>query len=116
VSKGNLERLKKVGSKKVQQNEFVLSDFKIVGQPDPHGQLEANYPVQVYKDLKYRGEIADRYGIFISPNDKGFLTPYLKKTFSPSIEKKSLLEQFQENMPAEICQHPEHLKLAATKA
>ena len=35
-----------------------------------------------YKDLKYRNEIAKRYGMFlICPNEKGFWTPYLYKEF-----------------------------------
>lgn len=100
ISPKNLELLKGK-SKKVDRGEYVVSDFKILDQPDPNGQMKDNYPVQVYKDLKYRGEIAERYGIFLSLNEKGNLTPYLKKNWEKGISnvRMSLMDQYKQEVP-----------------
>lgn len=38
-------------------------------------------PMATYKDLAYRDRIAERYGLFLVVNEKGFQTPYLKKNW-----------------------------------
>ena len=100
ISPKNIERLKG-RSKKVDQGEYVVSDFKILDQPDPNGKMPDNYPVQVYKDLEYRGKIAEAYGIFLSVNEKGNLTPYLKQNWEKGISdtKVTLMEQFAKELP-----------------
>jgi hypothetical protein len=100
ISPKNLELLKGK-SKKVDRGEYVVTDFKLVEQPDPNGEMPTNYPVQVYKDLKYRGEIADRYGIFISLNEKGNLTPYLKDKWTKGASEKrmTLMDQYKQEFP-----------------
>ena len=47
-------------------------------------------PKATYKDMDYRTMIADRYGMFLMPNDKKFLTPYLKRGWKPIQEEVSL--------------------------
>ena len=49
-----------------------------------------------YKDENYRAEIADRYGIFLTCNEKGFNEPHLKKIIGSSEKKKPLFEQYKE--------------------
>lgn len=71
VSPLNLERLKMCGSKKVRIGDYVVSDLRMVPQPEPMFQ---------YKDMAYRQEIADRYNIFLTITDKGFWEPHLKST------------------------------------
>jgi hypothetical protein len=41
-------------------------------------------PCAAYKDPVYRDVIANRYGIFLMPNDKGFQTPHLKRKWNMS--------------------------------
>ena len=71
ISPGNLERLKG-RSRKVDKGEYVVSDLKLVQQPEP---------LAAYKDFHYRNHIAERYGIFITVNDRWFWEPHLKKNF-----------------------------------
>lgn len=37
-------------------------------------------PVATYKDQQYRDTIARRYGLFLMPNDYGYLTPHLLRS------------------------------------
>ena len=73
--------------KKVQKGEYGISNLK------PVEQLEE---MAKYKDPEFREAIAGRYGIFLVVNDKGFLAPYLKKTFGSPEKKKALFEVYQE--------------------
>jgi hypothetical protein len=74
VSKSNLERLKEAKSRKVARGEYVLHDeFKF----DVKLMEQGTYPVQSYKDWEYRQGIAQRYGIWLSLNDRGYMEPHL---------------------------------------
>jgi hypothetical protein len=53
-------------SRKVDTGKYVVSDMRVVENPSPLGK---------YKDLKYRQEIARRYGIALVMNSKGYLRP-----------------------------------------
>lgn len=91
ISKSNLERLKGK-SRKIERGEYVL------GIPDADPEVAKQpYPDQVYKDIVYRKNIANRYGIFLTVNAKGFLEPGLKAA-GPSEEppKKNLFQIYQE--------------------
>jgi len=90
ISPMNLERLKD-RSLKIKKGQYVLSNC----QPVPAPALEK---MAAYKDMEYRQKIADAYGMFLIPNQRGFLTPMLKKNFDVNEEriyKPSLFEQFQ---------------------
>jgi hypothetical protein len=88
ISPKNLERLKDK-SFKIKRGKYVLSDLKMVTEPERMAS---------YKDADYRSRIADRYGIFLVLNELNFLTPFLKKEFSPTAERerKSLFEQYKQ--------------------
>jgi hypothetical protein len=79
ISPGNLERLKGK-SRKVDNGLFVISDFKM----DPKLTESNGYPDQSpYKNLKYRGDIAARYGIYLTINKRGFMEPHLMPSDDP---------------------------------
>lgn len=86
ISLKNLERLKGK-SLKIDAGKYVVSDLKTAVNPEP---------MAAYKDEDYRAKIADRYGIFLVNNEKGFQVPYLKKTMNSRAEKKPLFLQYQE--------------------
>lgn len=86
ISPKNLERLKGK-SLKIAEGKYVLSDLKLVPNPEP---------MAAYKDEDYRAKIANRYGIFLIVNELGFWTPYLKKGNNWQAVKKPLLEQYKE--------------------
>ncbi len=74
VSVSNLERLKAVGSRKVAKNDFVLHEkFEF----DRTLSEQGTYPNQTYKEWEYRQGIAQRYGIWLSLNDRGYMEPHL---------------------------------------
>jgi len=72
VSPGNLERLKKIKSRKVARGEYALrEEFKFDKKLlENHG-----YPVQTYKEQQYRQNIAARYGILLVMNSRGYWEP-----------------------------------------
>ena len=71
ISPKNFERLGKTN--KISKNLYKIHDLKVCNDP---------YPMAAYKDTVYRDRIAKRYGMFlITPNEKGFWTPYLYKDF-----------------------------------
>jgi hypothetical protein len=39
-------------------------------------------PMQTYKDIDYRDQIAKKYGLFLMINEMGFQTPFLSKSWS----------------------------------
>lgn len=86
ISPKNLERLKG-RSLKIDAGKYAVSDLKIVDYPEPMAS---------YKDEEYRANIADRYGIFLVYNEKGFQVPYLKKDVNSRINKKPLFNQYKE--------------------
>lgn len=72
ISPNTLERLRKIGSKKIEQGRYVVSDCKQVN-PQSLPQMAA------YKDFAYRNEIAARYGLFLTVNQQNYWSPHLKK-------------------------------------
>ena len=86
ISPNNLEYLRGK-SKKIDDGKYVISNFKLAKTPEVMAS---------YKDFNYRSKIADRYGIFLMYNQKGFAVPHLKKTMKNSAEKKSLYTQYKE--------------------
>lgn len=72
VSPGNLERLKKIKSRKVARGEVaVREEFKFDRKLlENHG-----YPHQSYKEAQYRQNIAARYGILLVMNSRGYWEP-----------------------------------------
>jgi hypothetical protein len=86
ISPKNLEWLKGK-SLKIDAGKYAVSDLKIVENPEP---------MAAYKDENYRANIADRYGIFLVYNEKGFQVPYLKKDVNSRINKKPLFNQYKE--------------------
>lgn len=78
ISPKNLERLKAVNSRKVAKGQYVVSEFQMDQELSKQKSL---YPNQVYKDLEYRQDIARRYGIYLTFNEKGFMNPNLMKNF-----------------------------------
>jgi hypothetical protein len=69
ISPKMFERLKAT-SPKIAQGKYAINS----------GTLEAdNRPVAMYKDQEYRDKIADRYGIFLTVNERKFNTPHLRK-------------------------------------
>ncbi len=74
VSKGNLERLKEVKSRKVARGEFNLRENYEFDQKLIEG---GTYPSQTYKEFTYRQGIAHRYGITLTINDLGYWEPNL---------------------------------------
>lgn len=99
ISPGMLEKLKAVGSKKLDKNLYVVNEFKM-----DTNLTQQMYPDQVYKDMDFRGGIAARYGIFLTQNPKGFLEPRLmsgtagewKKEVERIASKKPLFEMYKE--------------------
>ncbi len=91
VSPNNLERLKKIGSKKIERGDYVVSDCK---QVSPKGLPE----MAAYKDFAYRNAIATRYGMFLTINEQGFWTPHLRKHKGERdfVEAKPIYEIFKE--------------------
>jgi len=77
ISPKNLERLKG-RSFKVNKGKYVLSDLKLIKNPQPMG---------AYKDVRWRNRVARRYGMFLSVNDQNFLTPYLLRDWRLEKEK-----------------------------
>jgi hypothetical protein len=47
-----------------------------------------NRQTATYKESEYRTKIADRYGIFLTLNDRGFNQPFLKKDWNSNIRKE----------------------------
>jgi hypothetical protein len=81
ISPGNIYRLKG-RSKKIARGEYVVSDLQ------PHEDRELQRMAS-YKNEEFRDRIADRYGIFLVPNQKRFQTPCLKKGWNGPAENKA---------------------------
>lgn len=78
VSPKMFAKLKELGSLKVKQGKCIVHDLSL---------CQDDRKVAVYKELKYRDEIAKRYGMFLVINKKGFQTPHLIKEWKPEEEK-----------------------------
>ena len=89
ISLGNLKRLEG-RSRKIQKGQYVVSDLQCIENPNQMAK---------YKEMDYRQGIANRYGMFLVLNDKGFCEPYLKGQFDP--ERKSIFEQLREKYKEE---------------
>jgi hypothetical protein len=88
ISKGNLARLKAIGSPKVMKEKYIMSDLKLVQNPEQMG---------AYRDTEYRNEIADRYGMFLLVNEQRFWTPYLKDFSLAPFTPSGLFKEYKEN-------------------
>lgn len=75
VSPGNLERLKAVGSKKVDRGQFVVHDCEIPLVPPDECMA-------TYKDINYRQRVAKKYGLYLVLKDDGFCDPILLRKWS----------------------------------
>jgi hypothetical protein len=73
ISPSNLIRLQEIKSKKVARGEYQVHEQMTI---DP-SLINKTYPTQTYKDLAYRQGIAERYGIGLKVNARGFMEPYL---------------------------------------
>ncbi len=88
VSEDNLAKLQAVGSRKVKQNLYQISDLTIVHDPEK---------MAAYKDTEWRNQIAGRYGMFLTINQQGFWEPHLKPRWDPTAPvKPSLFDQLVE--------------------
>jgi hypothetical protein len=86
ISPNNFELLKNK-SYKIDRQEYIISDLKL------SQKLE---PLAAYKNMDYRSNIADKYGIFLVINDKYFITPYLKNNIDIIKNRKSIFYQYKE--------------------
>jgi hypothetical protein len=85
VSEENLEKLRAVGSRKVKQDLYQISDLKIVKDPEEMAK---------YKDTEWRNQVAARYGMFLTINPHRFWEPHLKPRWQPGeTAKPSLFAQ-----------------------
>lgn len=57
-------------SPKLKRGEYILHTLQCA--------LDIRTPA-TYKDERYRARIADKYGMFLMVNDKGYQTPYLRR-------------------------------------
>jgi hypothetical protein len=87
ISPKNLERLKE-RSKKVENKLYKVSNLKLTKIPE---QMAA------YKDLLWRRKVAQRFGLWLSPNQQGFLTPFISKSIP---QTKTIFEQCKEDYHA----------------
>lgn len=85
VSPDNLERLQACGSRKVKNQLYQISDCTTVQQPEE---------MAAYKDTEWRNQVARRYGMFLTINDKRFWEPHLNPRWNPNAPKpKSLFAE-----------------------
>lgn len=99
VSPMNLERLKAVGSRKVARGEYQVRPFEFDEKLMQQGKDGAYYPDQRYKDEIYRRGIAQRYGIALRLNQRGYWEPILQEDMPPEQPSvfRILNSQFQES-------------------
>ena len=74
ISQGNYERLKAI-SPKIKAGKYQIHDLQFV---------DDRRESATYKDQEFRKEIAARYGIFLSVNERQYQTPHLKKEWRAS--------------------------------
>lgn len=85
ISPGMLVRLKG-RSRKVRNGRYVVSDLKLVENPEP---------MAAYKDMNYRQKVAARYGIYLVTNGQGFCTPvYTGRAYEPAVSYARLREKY----------------------
>lgn len=68
ISPAMLEKLKNI-SPKIKSGKYVEHNLKLSND---------NRQTATYKEFSYRNEIASRYGMFLTINNKGFWKPHLK--------------------------------------
>ncbi len=71
ISPGMYERLKDT-SPKIKKGKYQIHNLAMCND---------NRQMATYKDPKYREGIANRYGLFLFPNEQHFLTPYLRRNW-----------------------------------
>jgi hypothetical protein len=69
ISPGMVEKLKVI-SPKLKAGKYAVHDLTL---------CQDNRQMATYKDQKYRDDIAARYGLFLSTNERGFQTPHLSR-------------------------------------
>lgn len=69
VSSSNLEKLKAIGSPKIQKGRYRLYN----GEYSPDKAQYNNFRC----DFEYFNRIAAKYNLYLKPNDKGFLQPFM---------------------------------------
>jgi hypothetical protein len=103
VSKGNLERLVQIGSKKVARGEYEVRQFEF----DPKLNVNHGYPRQTYQDEQYRKGIAARYGIDLIMTPRGYWEPVLHDPNRKEPERiPSLFGLYQERYTEATAQRP----------
>jgi hypothetical protein len=95
ISLLNYEHLKNT-SPKLKASKYLLHDLSTCLRADQQ-------PLAAYKDMRYRDEIAKRYGIYLTMNEKGFQVPNLGVKSTSSTE--SYLSRIQKEWQGE--QHDE---------
>jgi hypothetical protein len=76
ISPGNYARLEAT-SPKIKAGKYQIHDMQFV---------DDRRESATYKDQDYRKEIANKYGMFLSINERGYQTPHLKKEWRTSNE------------------------------
>ena len=104
ISEGNFELLKGKSRKVDHGNVYVHKKGEF--QFDYSLLDDGGYPNQrPYQELAYRQAIADRYGILLVQNERGYLTPVLKKDGWQSQSKRpteTLYQIINQKFPAQI--------------
>lgn len=72
ISPSWFRKLEMLGSPKVRGGEYALHGGDI---------FEDSRKVATYKDQWYRKNIANKYGLFLTVNDRGFCTPHLRRNW-----------------------------------
>jgi hypothetical protein len=93
VSPLNLVKLQKVNSPKVEKGLYKVSDLVQIEKPEEMFR---------YKDNEFRQRVANKFDIFLSGTDKGFLEPHLRTSkIIMNMSGKTLFEQYKEKYHAD---------------
>jgi len=88
ISPENYERLKDV-SLKIKRGDYVIHDLSLVTQEELEKQ-----PMAAYKDFVFRSQIAAKYNISLSVNEKKFVRPHYG--CSVKLPNTSIFEEYKE--------------------
>ncbi len=70
ISKGNLDRLIKLGSPKIKRGKYTIYN---------KGEMDKDYHINEFRNnIEYSMKIADKYGLSLIKNKLGYLQPILK--------------------------------------
>ena len=87
ISKGNLERLIKIGSPKIKRGKYTIYN---------KGERDSNYHINEFRNnIEYSMKIADKYGLSLKRNKLGYLQPFLKnsQTYLDTNKINALLQE-----------------------